>query len=222
MKTSLVKKYWMSATGLFLCLFLVGHLLGNLQLFMSGVEGRLQFNAYAHFMTSNPIVKILSYLTYISVVFHAIDGLMLTIKNRKARPVKYAYERADKNSIWSSRNMGVLGTVILVFIITHMCNFWAVMHFGSINPDPAGNKDLHTIVMAFFRDEKIGLIATILYVISMAALSFHLIHGFSSAFQSVGVNHPKYNALIRNAGIAFAVIVPVLFAAMPVYIYLNL
>lgn len=222
MKTSLVKKYWMAATGLFLCLFLVGHLLGNLQLFKGGVEGQLDFNKYAHFMTSNPIVKILSYLTYISIIFHAIDGLILTMRNRKARPVKYAYERADKNSIWSSRNMGILGTVILVFIITHMSNFWAVMHFGGIGTDSAGNKDLHTIVMAFFRDEKIGLIATILYVVSMAALSFHLIHGFSSAFQSVGANHPKYNALIRNVGIGFAIIVPLLFAAMPVYIYLNL
>ncbi len=211
----------MAATGLFLCLFLVGHLMGNLQLFIGGEEGQLQFNAYAHFMTSNPIVKLLSYVTYASIVFHAIDGLILTIRNKKSRPVKYAYERADKNSIWSSRNMGILGTVILVFIITHMTNFWGVMHFGAIGVDAAGNKDLHTVVMAFFQDEKIGLIATILYVVSMAALSFHLIHGFSSAFQSVGANHPKYNASIRYVGIAFAIVVPVLFAAMPVYIYLN-
>ncbi len=211
----------MAATGLFLCTFLIGHLLGNLQLFGKGEEGLLQFNAYAHFMTSNPIVKILSYVTYISIVFHAIDGLILTTRNRKARPVKYAHERADKNSIWSSRNMGILGTVILVFIVTHMMNFWYVMHFGAIGMDSAGNKDLFTVVMTFFHDEKIGLIATILYVISMAALSFHLIHGFSSAFQSVGVNHPKYNAFIRNVGIGFAVIVPLLFAIIPVYIYLN-
>lgn len=211
----------MAATGLFLCMFLVGHLLGNLQLFASGEEGQLQFNAYAHFMTSNPVVKILSYLTYLSILFHSFDGLLLTLKNRAARPVKYAHERADKNSIWSSRNMGVLGTIILVFIITHMANFWYIMHWGPIGVDSAGNKDLYTVVIAFFQDEKMGLIFTLLYVLSMAAVSFHLVHGFSSSFQSVGLNHPKYNGLIRNAGLAFAIVVPVLFAAIPVYIFLN-
>lgn len=221
MKTSLVKKYWMAATGLFLCLFLVGHLLGNLQLFISGEEGQLQFNAYAKFMTSNPIVKILSYVTYISILFHAFDGLLLTIKNRSARPARYVYERADRNSIWSSRNMGILGTVILAFLVTHMANFWAVMHFGEIGQDTAGNKDLHTVVMAFFRSEDFGLIATALYVASMFAVSFHLVHGFKSAFQSVGLSHRKYNAILGYLGYGFSIVVPGLFAAIPVYIYLT-
>ena len=87
LKSSIAKKYWMALTGLFLCLFLAGHLAGNLQLIFSDA---LHFNQYALFMTSNPAVKLLSYVTYISILFHAVDGIMLTIQNVKARPIGYA------------------------------------------------------------------------------------------------------------------------------------
>ncbi|WP_445716498.1 succinate dehydrogenase cytochrome b subunit [Flavobacterium sp.] len=130
LKSSIVKKYWMALTGLFLCLFLVGHLAGNLQLIFGTSK---QFNEYALFMTTNPAVKLLSYLTYISIIFHAIDGIMLTIQNKKARPVGYAKTDGSSSSL-ASRNMAVLGTVILVFIATHMVNFWAKMHFDKNMP----------------------------------------------------------------------------------------
>ena len=87
LNSSIAKKYWLALTGLFLCLFLAGHLAGNLQLFIPGEAGRLQFNEYALFMTTNPAVKVLSYVTYFSILFHAIDGILLTVQNRKARPV---------------------------------------------------------------------------------------------------------------------------------------
>lgn len=217
-KSSLVKKYWMGATGLFLCLFLVGHLLGNLQLFIKGTEGQLQFNAYAKFMTTNPLVKILSYVTYLSILFHAVDGLLLTLHNAKARPVKYQMSNPSANSVWTSRYMGMLGTIILVFIVTHMMNFWAVMHFTDLPIDANGNKDLHTIVMAFFQDEKLGMVWVALYTLAMLALGFHLSHGFQSAFQSFGVRHAKYTPIIKKAGFGFAVLVPLLFAIIPFYI----
>jgi succinate dehydrogenase / fumarate reductase, cytochrome b subunit len=135
LKSSIAKKYWMALTGLFLCLFLVGHLLGNLQLLMgNNTDAALQFNKYALFMTTNPAVKLLSYLTYISIIFHAIDGIYLAIQNKKARPVAYAMNNPSKNSSFSSRNMAVLGTVVLVFIATHMVNFWAKMHFDGKFP----------------------------------------------------------------------------------------
>src|SRR5215471_8977039 len=113
LKSSIAKKYWMALTGLFLCLFLVGHLAGNLQLLVK--DNALNFNKYALFMTSNPAVKILSYVTYFSIIFHAIDGIMLTIQNKKARPVGYAKENPSANSSMASRNMAVLGSLILVF-----------------------------------------------------------------------------------------------------------
>ncbi len=266
LKSSIAKKYWMALTGLFLCLFLVGHLAGNLQLIYGDA---LQFNSYAHFMTTNPIVKILSYVTYLSILFHAIDGILLTVQNRKARPVRYAKENPSANSGFASRNMAVLGTLILVFIVTHMVNFWAVMHFDEKMPlqtvevdtpmgkqsifiktdggyIPAqdiesggiviknrteffaneadlkigeGYKDLHKITFAFFKDAQYGLIATILYVIAMAVLAFHLWHGFASSFQSLGLNNPKYNQFIKGFGKLFSVIVPLLFAIIPIYIH---
>jgi succinate dehydrogenase / fumarate reductase cytochrome b subunit len=284
LKSSIAKKYWMALTGLFLCLFLVGHLLGNLQLIFSDA---LAFNLYALFMTTNPAVKILSYLTYISILFHAIDGIILTVQNIKARPIGYVMNKPQKNTIWASRNMAVLGTIILVFIVTHMINFWAVMHFqkdmplqtkmmpyngtmqecfittgtgtarfipvqaiDGVNYKKEGNKfyqvtpvddsstdakgekaktedvyfaegykDLHKITLAFFKDPEYGLIATILYVLAMITLGFHLFHGFGSAFQSLGANNPKYNGFIRKFGYGFAIIVPLLFAIIPLYIH---
>jgi succinate dehydrogenase / fumarate reductase cytochrome b subunit len=268
LKSSIAKKYWMAFTGLFLCLFLSGHLAGNLQLIFSDA---LHFNQYALFMTTNPAVKILSYVTYISILFHAIDGIVLTIQNKKARPVAYAKTDGSSSS-FSSRNMAVLGTVILVFIVTHMVNFWAVMHFDKNMPlqtitiaqagqqqefylttdggylpkaqvdqqmvkienrteffDAAANvkikegyKDLHKITVAFFKDPKTGLIATILYVLAMFTLAFHLLHGFQSAFQSLGLNNPKYTPSIKKSGAAFEIIVPLLFAIIPVYIHFFL
>lgn len=137
LKSSIAKKYWMALTGLFLCLFLVGHLLGNLQLFMEGEAGKRAFNEYAYFMQHNPFIKVMSYLTYLSILFHAIDGFLLVYQNKKARPIGYAKNNPSANSSFSSRNMGLLGTAILMFIVIHMANFWAKMHFDHM--------PLHTI-----------------------------------------------------------------------------
>ena len=268
LKSSIAKKYWMALTGLFLCLFLAGHLAGNLQLIFSDAK---HFNDYALFMTTNPAVKILSYLTYVSILFHAIDGIMLTIQNKAARPVGYAKTDGSSSSL-ASRNMAVLGTIILVFIVTHMVNFWAKMHFDKNMPlqtitinaqgqsqefylttdggylpkmqvdnkmivikdrtefyDAGANvkikegyKDLYKITIAFFKDAKYGLIFTLLYVLSMLVLSFHLLHGFSSAFQSLGLNHAKYTPTIKAFGKGFAIVVPLLFAIIPIYIHFFL
>ena len=264
LKSSLAKKYWMALTGLFLCLFLVGHLAGNLQLIFGDA---LQFNKYALFMTTNPAVKLLSYLTYISIVFHAVDGIMLTIQNKKARPIGYAMNSPQNSSSVASRNMAVLGTVILVFIATHMTNFWAKMHFSEmplqkttieLQPGMAQDfylttdggyvpvdetayvvknkteiydakldiklkdayKDLHKITFEFFKDAKWGLPFTIFYVLSMIVLGFHLWHGFQSAFQSLGINN-KFTPTIQLFGKLFAVIVPLLFAIIPIYIHFK-
>ena len=224
--TSLVKKYWMAGTGLFLCVFLIGHLAGNLQLLMDIDNGaRNQFNKYAFFMTNNPAVKILSWLTYLSILIHAIDGIILVFQNKAARPQKYMKNNPWRNSTWSSRNMGLLGTIMLAFIVIHMCNFWYVMHWGEIEIyyiDDKPVKDLYTVVIKFFTDPSMGLIFTIAYVLSMAAIAFHLYHGFQSAFQTFGINHPEWNSIIKKTGYGFAIFIPLLFAIIPVFIYLNL
>lgn len=225
LKSSLVKKYWMAFTGLFICLFLVGHLAGNLQLLMTGESARDQFNEYAYFMTTNPAINVLSILTFVSIIFHALDGLLITIRNKKARAHSYVSFKPSTNSSWSSQNMGILGTVILVFIVIHLINFWGEMKFGGLDDTfytTAGGvevKDLYTLTINTFQDAEMGLIWCFVYLISMIAIGFHLYHGFGSGFQSLGINNPKYNNFIKKVGMGFAILIPLLFAVIPFYIY---
>jgi succinate dehydrogenase / fumarate reductase cytochrome b subunit len=282
LKSSIAKKYWMALTGLFLCLFLIGHLLGNLQLFIGGEEGKRAFNEYAYFMTHNPLIKVMSYLTYLSILFHAIDGFLLAYQNKKARPINYAYNKTSANTSTASRNMAVLGSIILIFIVTHMANFWWKMKYSSdsmplhtktvVVPNQMTGqptemelllttkgdympkdqveikdktklfvksidlqvgeayKDLHSLTYSFFGHNKTkegfpnndyALLAVILYVVSMFVLAFHLNHGFASAFQSLGARHPRYTKSIAMFGQSFSYLVPLAFAAIPVYIYLT-
>jgi succinate dehydrogenase / fumarate reductase cytochrome b subunit len=226
LKSSLAKKYWMAATGLFLCTFLIGHLAGNLQLLLEfSPETAAQFNDYAYFMTHNIFIKIMSYITYVSILFHAIDGILLTVANRKARPVGYAMSNPSANSTWASRNMAMLGTLILAFIIMHMAQFWGRMHFGTLNTyklDGKEIKDLYSIVIYFYKQDGMGLVWCFIYLIGMIALSFHLMHGFQSAFQSVGFNHSKYTPLIKQVGLGFSVLIPLAFAIIPFWIHFGL
>ncbi len=247
--SSLGKKLIMSLTGLFLCSFLIIHLIGNLQLLYDD-QGKA-FNEYAYFMTHFTPIKVISYLLYTSIVVHAIYALVLTIHNRKARPVGYAAYRGSANSAWNSRNMGLLGTVLLIFIVTHMSQFWWKFHNDQV-PYIEYRTDLNTnettameLVPGEFTDHleyvDNGVAITkardlykqvaftfkewywvALYVISMVALSFHLIHGFKSAFQTLGWDHKKYAPIVRFVGIwFFGVAIPIGFAALPLYFYFS-
>lgn len=211
---SITQKVLMALTGLFLCTFLVVHLAGNLQL-IPGMGTREGFNEYALFMTTFPLIKIVSYGLYASIVLHAIVALVLTIQNKKARPIKYAKNNAAANSKWSSRNMGLLGSVILVFIVIHMKSFWAEYHWGELPLDANGNKDLYEITIGAFKEP----LYVLFYVISLIALAFHLSHGFESGFQSLGLNHKKYTPWIKKFGVAFGIIICLLFAIIPISIY---
>lgn len=216
LSSTLGKKLIMALTGLFLILFLIGHVSGNTLLFKN--DGGEAFNIYAKFMTTNPAVKILSYLTYISVLAHVIYSIILTRSNKTARPIGYAMSKSETNSAWSSRNMGILGTIVLIFIVVHLQGFWYKMHWGNlpmVEYNGEQYKDLYSIVQFAFQQE--WLVA--LYVLSMVFLGFHLSHGFSSAFQTLGLNHVKYSPAIKKIGLAFSIIVPALFASMPLYIY---
>lgn len=213
------RKFLVALTGLFLILFLIGHVTGNMLLFKD--DGGQSFNEYARFMTTNQIVWVLSILTYLSIILHVIYTAILTARNKKARPIGYAVSNARDNSPWTSRNMGVLGTLILIFLVIHLRAFWFEMHYGQIptvNYEGVGEiKDLYTIVVAAFSQ----LWYVILYVISMGVLGFHLVHGFRSAFQTLGLHHKKYTPAIEKIAVAFAIIVPTLFALMPLYIYFK-
>ena len=209
------RKVIMSLTGLFLCSFLVVHLIGNLQLYL-GDEG-LSFNAYTYFMTHNPLIRAMEIILLLGFAFHIWDAVALSRRNQKARSVKYAVNHLDQNSNWSSRNMGLLGTIIFIFLLVHLYNFYFKLKFGELGTDAAGNKDLYGIAVESFSHW--WYVA--LYVISMVALAFHLIHGFQSAFQTLGLNHKKYSPAIQAFGYFFSIVVCAGFASMPLYFFFQ-
>ena len=215
--STIFRKTLAGLSGFFLVLFLLGHLLGNLQLFIPGEDGQKQFNEYALFMTTNPAVKILSVLTYSSIILHTVLTLFLVFQSSSARDVKYLQSSGNANSTWGSKNMAVLGTLILVFIVIHMKSFWYEMHFGVIGLDPWGNKDLHTVTVTAFNE----LWYVLFYVLSMVVLAIHLKHGVESVFQTLGIKTRRYISLIHKAAYGFALIVPAAFASIPIYLYVT-
>lgn len=246
--SSIGRKVLMALTGLFLCTFLIVHMVGNLQLF--NADGGYSFNKYAVFMTTNPLIKTVSYGLYAMILFHAFWGIYVTYQNRKARSSRYAV--VNNSSSWASRNMAVLGTILLVYIAVHMGDFWFEYKFGHvpftkyvedvttgklISQEAMPTDYVQEVKMASFANEAAGtetvimkdlyaevseafqnIFIVIFYILSMGALSYHLVHGFQSGFQTLGLNHPKYNGLIKNIGVGvFALVIPVAFAAMPLY-----
>ena len=215
--STIFRKTLAGLSGFFLVLFLLGHLLGNLQLFIPGEDGQKQFNEYALFMTTNPAVKSLSVLTYSSIILHTVLTLFLVFQSSNARDVKYLQSSGNANSTWGSKNMAVLGTLILVFIVIHMKSFWYEMHFGVICLAHWCNKDLHTVTVTAFNE----LWYVLFYVLSMVVLAIHLNHGVESVFQTLGIKTRRYVSLIHKAAYGFALIVPAAFASIPIYLYVT-
>lgn len=216
MLSTLSRKILMCVTGLFLSFFLLIHFLGNLQLFLPQEQAHLQFNAYSHFLSGNIIIKIVSYVLYTSIIVHAVDGLIITLRNRKSGG-NYRNDNRKRASTWASRNMGILGTLILIFLVIHFQNFWYVYKFGNLPLDDHGNKDLYILVITVFKEWWYVLI----YVVSMIALSYHLLHGIQSAVRTLGVFHPKFVRWFKYAGIAYSLVICCGFALMPIYIFFT-
>lgn len=220
--SSIGQKVVMSLTGLFLITFLVVHLVGNLQLL--GIDGGQAFNEYAYFMTNNPAIKSISWGLYAFILIHSIQGILLWARNRKARgsegyAVKVNRVAGSSASRISSVYMASLGTIILVFILLHMYQFWLQMKIGNTPmiayEGGADVKDLYIMVeQAFANPIYVGV-----YVVSMIVVGFHLWHGFASAFQTLGLNHKKYTPLINAVGKVYSVVVPAGFAIIPIVMY---
>jgi succinate dehydrogenase / fumarate reductase, cytochrome b subunit len=218
--SSIGQKTIMALTGIFLMLFLVVHLLGNLQLLKD--DGGEAFNTYAFFMTHNPIIKTVSYSLYAFILWHAIQGLWLWNKNRAARGnTRYAvnHTRGSENA---ARSMAWLGTVILIFILLHLWQFWLKMKMGVLPPvDVAAYDhpvmDLYKPVAEAFANP----FYVLFYVICMAVIGMHLWHGFWSSFQTLGLNHRRYTPLIKGVGYAYSIGVPFGFALIPILMYFK-
>lgn len=206
----------MSLTGLFLVLFLVVHLAGNLQLLIDD-KGET-FNAYAYMMANNPLIKVIAIGNYVFIALHTVQGILLAIKNRQAKGSKYAVS-TNKTASWASKNMALLGTLILAFLLIHMGDFWFKMKFtpGELSDVSVAGvegqvKDLFTKVQYSFSQAWI----VIVYLIGLIVLSFHLSHGFQSAFQTLGLNHKKYTPFIKALGKGYSILVPLGFAIIPI------
>lgn len=215
LSSTLGHKILMSLTGLFLISFLIVHLTGNLMLFKP--DGGATFNAYAHFMSTNSIVRVAEIILVLGFMLHIYTAWQLTRHNQQTRPQNYAYSRPNANSSWASRNMGIAGSIVLIFLVIHLYNFWFQYKFQANIPLVPGTdyKDMYWLVQKVFIEE---WWFAILYIVAMVFLGFHLAHGFESAFQTLGLHHKKYTPLIKNFGVFFAIVVPAGFAAMPIYL----
>jgi succinate dehydrogenase / fumarate reductase, cytochrome b subunit len=224
LSSSVGRKLVMAITGLFLCSFLLVHLLINLQMLRH--DGGQSFNWWAHFMGSNPLIRTMEVVLMLGFIFHIYDGLYLANKNRKARGAnKYVVNHAAQNSQWAARNMALLGTLLLIFLIVHLGNFWVKSRFGlgghlneiTVPGVDGPTEDLYSVsVIAFQNPFYVGL-----YALAQIALGYHLWHGFKSGFQTLGLNHRKYTPAIRSVGYGFAVVVSVLFAIIPVVMHFD-
>ena len=226
--SSIGKKITMGLTGFFLISFLIVHCSINAMIFFN--DGGQTFNHWGHFMGSNLLIRTAEIGLFVFLLIHIIQGLLLWKQNKSARPVKYIVTKPNENSKWYSRSMGLLGTLILIFLILHLYHFWTPSRFGGIgnvrsleetvlsdyNNQPV--HDLYKEMLVVFQN---NLLVVIIYVLGVISLCWHLLHGFQSAFQTFGWNHKKYTPLIKLLGVGYSIIICLLFAMMPIAIYLH-
>jgi succinate dehydrogenase / fumarate reductase, cytochrome b subunit len=225
--SSLGKKYVMGFTGFFLIAFLIVHCFINGMIVFS--DNGETFNHWASFMGTNWVIRVIEIGLFAGLILHIVQGLVLWAQNRRARPVKYLMNRPQTNSKWYSRSMGLLGTLILIFLVVHLYHFWTPSRFGGL----LGIHELSDATLGTYNNQVVhnlyaemlivfqNLWVVIIYVLGMISLAWHLLHGFQSAFQTFGINHKRFTPIIKGLGIAFSIIIPLLFALMPVSIYLK-
>ena len=210
--SSVGRKFVMGLTGLFLISFLILHVSINALIFFN--DSGETFNAAAHFMSSNIIVRILEIGLFAGIILHIVQAIMLTAQNRAARPQNYTYNDRSSNSKWYSRSMGLLGTLILMFLVLHLFHFWWPTKVAFYTDQE--HNTFQNMVMIFQE-----LWVVVVYVLGVISLGYHLLHGFQSSFQTMGWNHKKWTPVVKTVGIWFSIIVPLIFALMPISIYLG-
>jgi len=213
LKASLGKKIVMGVTGLFLVTFLVVHVGCNACIFAN--DGGVLFNEVAHFMAHNFFIRVMEVVLFAGIFTHMIQALILTLHNKKARPIGYAVNNGAANSKWYSRSMGVLGSLLLIFFVVHWANFWIPTKVAVFNGTEHDT-------FAHMKEVFANPVFVAIYMIGVISLCYHLLHGFPSAFQTLGLNNKKYTPMIKSAGAVFSVVVCALFAAMPITMYLGI
>lgn len=211
--TSIGKKQIMGVTGLLLCGFLVTHLLGNLTLFV----GPDAFNKYSHALTSNPLIYLAEAALLGLFLSHIFMAFRLIIENKKARPIAYyQYTKSGRGGTFASATMPYTGMIALVFLVFHILG----LKFGTQYTTVVGGvemRDIYKTTVEYFKD----IIHVIGYIIAVVALGIHTSHGFWSAFQSLGLNHPKYMPKIQFISKVFGLVVAIGFSILPIFCYLQ-
>jgi len=207
---SVVRKYLMAITGLFLSAFLIEHLYGNTMLLYN--DGGEAFNKYCEDMTGNLIIRIVEFILFGAFLFHIVDAIVISVQNKNARPQGYAVDKQSKNSSWYSRNMGFTGSIIFIFLALHLRTFFFEHRVLTSN-----ETYFDTVAFSFQHGWYVAL-----YVISMILLGAHLNHGIQSAFRSLGLSNKNYAGALKTAGSAFAILMAIGFASFPIIFYFNL
>ena len=220
--SSIGKKIVMGITGLFLITFLVGHMGVNACIFKDAFvpdDNGDMFNRAADFMGRTVVIRIIEVVLFVGFFVHIIQGIMLELENRGKRKQGYEVNLGNRGSKWYSRAMGLLGTILLLFLILHWWHFWIpsrFTHAGMETPLLLSNgrisHDLFALMKATFSEWWV----VIVYVAACISLAWHLLHGFQSAFRTFGVHNSRYLGLINAVGVGYSVIVPLIFALMPV------
>ena len=227
--SSVGKKLVMGFTGIFLVLFLIVHVGLNACIWAAAYDPTDQgqmFNKAAHFMGSNVLPRILEIGLFAGFFLHIFQGYLLTLENRKKRSIGYDVAYAD-GSKWYSRSMAILGTLLLMFLVMHIYHFWTPSRLGGIGTvqpleEVYYNGIKHHNLYAEMRDVFVGnTLIVALYVLACGSLAYHLLHGFQSAFKTIGIHNKKINGLIHSVGVGFSIIVPLLFALMPLSFYFG-
>ncbi|EQC49386.1 succinate dehydrogenase cytochrome B subunit, b558 family [Bacteriovorax sp. BSW11_IV] len=212
------RKYIMAITGLFLCIFLIVHLSANFLLLLPNNLAKEAYNTYSHLLRNNPLISAVSILLYLAIIFHSVMALIITLDNKKAKPQKYFMNYAQQNSSWNSRNMGLLGLMILIFIIVHMANFWAKVKLGygpELPIDSKGQIDIYSVVVTTLKNPFITLFYTILSI----PLAMHLHHGVQSAAKTLGLYHKRYLKYVALIATFYSCVMGLGFGLIPLYIY---
>jgi len=220
--SSIGKKIVMGITGLFLVSFLVVHLGLNAcvfkDVFVPDDNGDM-FNRAADFMARTVVVRIMEVVLILGFVIHIIQGLALELENRNKRKKGYEINLGSRGSTWYSRSMGLLGTILLIFLLLHWWHFWIpsrFTHAGLEEPLVLSNghisHDMFHLMKVTFSEWWV----VIIYVLACISLAWHLVHGFQSAFRTFGVHNKKYMDLINAFGVAYSVFVPFILALIPV------
>lgn len=212
--SSIGKKVIVGLTGLFLVSFLVVHVGINSTILLN--DNGETFNAAAHFMSHNWVIRIMEIGLLVGIMLHVFSTLKLYFENKSKRPVAYAVVDGKANSKWYSRSMTLLGTLLLIFLVIHMGDFWFDTKMALYVTKEAENP---------FNEIKTTMqnpLILIVYVLGFVSLGYHLLHGFPSAFQTLGLNHKKYTPIIKAVGTAFSIIVPGLFAAISIALFFGI